>query len=459
MRILVHLSELPLLKDVDLVDLHDVIHEEFGVTTNSLRKRFWIWYHKQVVSTMSDQDIVHTVAKGGLDDERVDFPDYEIRSKPSQGHQHTVVLFEDGSGFTDPASDHAHMVFHGKTLESDGHTHEVTLPEDLVVGEKAPSEKEVADAAWAAMQKMAREDFSTLSLKTRGGNHQHRVVVFDEESGFGLTNSKEDHVHVVFGWLVQESKKHTHDLDRDSSTTKILSASSAPKKKQEKQQQPRQKKTADKSEPKSLVEFGRPSIVRYESSRVASPEEALEQWTPETNPILITPHLSGVPVEAHIDCSSGIPSVKIFAHGEDATTHFRQAAESLALINLQSVSKAVISGVIALKNGKTAKADTLEQLLYGINQGDMAVFYGEDCWYLNGSLEELSAKGRRRKLEVLLANSSTPSLKHLQRAIVDNGEKALRVTNIILKDDGFCGARWRSVSETLSREPKELIVS
>ena len=109
-----------------------------------------------------------------------------------------------------------------------------------------------------------------------------------------------------------------------------------------------------------------------------------------------------------------------------------------------------MTGIVTIRFEKSVGAESIRGILNGTVKDGVAVFYVEDCIYLDGSLQDIKAMERRRQMENLLSRSTTPVLKHLPRAQKTGHDEVVRVTNKSLLDDGAALVRWRRADSNLS---------
>jgi len=457
---LLALSELTSASDTTLVKLHDQLHDDLA----SFTKTFKSWYHEQLVAEMEAKGLSH-YERDDLD-ELGELPDYELPSGTSDSHFHQTMLFESGLGFTDVVSGHYHLISGGKILKTGEHEHSLKLPHGF--GVKPENKK--ADIAQAFLERMSKS-WSSLSLSgghvAKAQGHTHKVVILDPKAGDGQTSFDLEHNHWVFGWGVQESDDHVHDLDPESLTE--MSGSFDVVETQIVEEQPKSvPKPVEPKEYKSFItlEFGEWSSAGHGTPKAVSPErrlklsslEAWELWGSEHQPLLITPVLHGLECQAHVQLVKGRVQVLVFADGSDVTDKMAGLAGTLRSINVEEGDYVILSGVLTSRSDRVNATSLMK---HDVNEGTASmtgVFYVEDCWYDGVPMTRQTAEQRRKRANNLLAMTTTHGLKLLPSGVAYDEAKALRVTEKSSTFEGAHAVRWRSAESTLEDGPEELLI-
>jgi hypothetical protein len=394
----------------------------------------------------------------------------EIQTRAHDGHQHTAMLDEYGDGFTDPVEDHYHIVDGGRVLSQKGHSHRVTgtfknKPD------QATTASPLGEVALAALNKTAKGLSMAGGRVEEADNHNHLVLILDTDSGFGQTSFDDGHSHWVLDWVVQEVDGHSHDLALRNlvEVSGIFYAieglldEPAEEPAQEEgggQSRPPARRNLDEGKTETFSEFGEPGVLKVSTSRRSSAADARELWENKNASILVTPVIPGLDLQAHIKTERGAPDVTLYVGNNDVTDSFRQIRESLKIINLPSDAEIVLTGLLTTRKDRDGAVKTLKGVLDGQTKDHVAAFYVEDCWWFDKSLKRASAFDRRRLVEQLLAKSTTPALKQMQRAFVPAGDeqKAARVTKRIKEEEGSIGVRWRDADAGFDSAIEEIIV-
>ena len=452
------LSELWGLSDPDLLNLHDQVHELANSNSAPVR-----WYHGQVVETMVDRGVVH-YDSDELDSQPTPDLPLEIQTGLKSNHRHTAMSDEYGNGFTDPVEDHYHSIERGVVVISDGHDHTLAGTFKCVdsVQEHA-HDGTFAGFAVSALRGMSKRDSSMVGGRVGDSNgHSHLVLVIDSDSGFGQTSFDGGHSHWVLDWNVQDEHDHRHDLAlrnleevggvfqaledvlRECVTDVGSSNDKVP-----------QKQVGGYS-----LMFDNSSRVKVSTTNQPSADEAWELWESENRSLLVTPVLPGLELQAHLKSTNGNIEARLFTGGADVTGVLGKVISSLKITNMGGDHKAILSGTLTTKRDRHAADATLRSVLGGKTKDHVAVFYVEDCWLFDESLEHVSAYDRKKTVERILAGSTTPALKQMSKAMVLATErnKAVRVTERSKSDKGSIGARWRDANATMSDPIQEIII-
>ena len=444
------LSQLVNLADIDLVGAHDEIHE-------SAHDPFLSWYHDQVVDEMTTRGLAH------FERDTFDAPspmaDYEISTSSVGGHSHVAMTDAKGNGFTDIADGHGHAVVCWDVVDKRNHGHGIDIPVDAEIDDEGDV---LAQASKAVIEKMSS---SLGGFSVAGGyvqdydGHRHKVVIFEPEMGFGQTSFDDGHNHWVYKWSVQESNDHTHGIDAESLSemSGIFQAVG-----DEGEGGPSKNVKSVLSDKLIDVDFGKDSHVCYSSpdglsdkqAKSLSATEAWELWGSSKNALLITPIISGIDLQAHVEYSEGEIRARLICEGKDVTSNLPGVASSIKCINVEEGNRVVLTGTLTTRSGREAAPELLRQWSNTMT----STFYVNDCWFDDGGMELETAEVRRKRTNNLLSLATGPSLKLMPYATAYDEEKALRVTTKSAGFDGAVGVRWREAEVDLTAPPEEICI-
>lgn len=442
------LSELASVSKFDLSNLHDQVHE--SNKNGNLSHNFCIWYHQQIVDVMAERKVIH-YKTDSLDDASRFSYDFELVSDTKNHHQHTVVIDLNGNGFTDPIHDHYHVVKNSMILQEQQHAHSFSVPEEVANHNVEDAEESVKQWSLAAVEALLDHPLHVGRTGEQAG-HSHLAALFND-AGFGRTATVNSHAHWIWNGVLQEEHGHQHGLPDWSST---IQWSEEPKMVEVPVPVP--------SEPGGKVfappQFGSLMTVSIPVRHVDSSEEAWNLWGTNNHSLLVIPVVDGEPLQAHLWDRNGQVEVRLFLRTKDVTEVFPQIRDSLCMVNLGNASQVVLVGSLTIRKEVRNASSAIQEILDGQRDSGMAAFCVEDCWFYNEPLLDTDAVTRRRAMEKVMANSTTPVLKQVPRAYVESGDrdKAVRVTEHNANNPGSVGIRWRDASSLLSIPSEELII-
>jgi len=457
------LSRLQSLPDGALWSLHDSLHGVLG----DVDEEFLSWYHAEVLAVLDERSLIHHV-NDALDKKTASISDFELTTEKEQKHRHASMINRNGSGFTDPVEGHYHMIRNGRILNSASHAHKLTIP--FKITESQSDSVTALLFSDALFSSFSRSSLLTVAKTSVEETHSHNVVILDSAKGNGVTTFNNGHLHTIVEWSLSEADCHVHSVNDDdyqeipnlsemfdallNPTDKSKSSSSNTVTKRHRETETPSRQASPKSTPPSAealkVAFGNPVSVPSQITRALSAEKAWKTWETKNADVLITSWFPGDELEAHVEVTQAEPIIHLYLRGKDVTRLFKRVHDSLKVMEFRSVGRVILTGNVTSRFEKSEGAQTIQGILDGsINDGG-AAFYVEDCVFLDGSLQDVSAMERRRQMEKLLAGSTTPVLKHLPRAQKSGHDEVIRITNKSLQEDGAALVRWRRADGNLS---------